>query len=118
MDEKLLIDYPNPITYNSIKIIINQMKRNICLIKIDNSIGTGFFCIIPFQGRMIKVFITNNHVINKDLLYQNNFQLKLDIKAENLNKIINLDNRLKYKGKFYKSIFMEELKKKINVQII
>ena len=49
MDEKLLIDYPNPITYNSIKIIINQMKRNICLIKIDNSIGTGFFVKYHFK---------------------------------------------------------------------
>ena len=115
MDEKLLIDYPNPITYNSIKIIINQMKRNICLIKIDNSIGTGFFCKIPFQGRMIKVFITNNHVINKDLLYQNNFQLKLDIKAENLNKIINLDNRLKYTNEKY-DVTIIEIKEEDNIQ--
>ena len=64
---------------------------------------------------MIKVFITNNHAINKDLLYQNNFQLKLDIKAENLNKIINLDNRLKYTNEKY-DVTIIEIKEEDNIQ--
>ena len=46
--------------------------------------GTGFFCKIPFPNKenMIPVLMTNNHVINDDILNQENFKLKLDIEKE------------------------------------
>ena len=47
------------------------MEQNICKIKIGSLQGTGFFCEIPFpdKNNMLPVFITNNHIINEKLLY-------------------------------------------------
>ena len=66
--ESVLNNYPNIISYESSKKIIEQMEKNISSIKIGEEQGTGFFCKIPFpnQDKMLPVFITNNHVINKD----------------------------------------------------
>ena len=60
------------------------MERNICKIDIGNIQGTGFFSKIPFPNKneILPVFITNNHVINDDILNQENFKIKLDIKEE------------------------------------
>ena len=65
--EKLLTGYPKLITYECTKKIIEQMENSICKIKIGEERATGFFCKIPFpdQKNMLKVFITNNHVIVK-----------------------------------------------------
>ena len=47
--EKPLKDYPNPISIDQTKIILEQMKQNICKIYLkDGGNGTGFFCEIPF----------------------------------------------------------------------
>ena len=64
------------------------MERNICKINIGKEQGTGFFCKIPFpnQDKLLPVFITNNHVINKDTL--NKDKIELDIKIEKNTKEI------------------------------
>ena len=96
--ESVLNDYPNIISYECSKKIIEQMERNICKINIGQIQGTGFFCKIPFptQNQMLPVFITNNHVINNDILYNDNFKIKLDIEEEeNLKEIILNKNRMK-----------------------
>ena len=61
---------PNFISYESTKKIIRQMERNICKLKLGETIGTGFFCLIPFQdmNNPLKVFITANHIIGEDLI--------------------------------------------------
>ena len=50
------------------------MKKNVCHIQSDESQGTGFFCKIPFpdMNNMLPVLITNNHIINEEILYNNN----------------------------------------------
>ena len=35
-------------------------------------LGSGFFCKIPYKNNNINVLFTNNHVINKDLLFIGN----------------------------------------------
>ena len=82
--ETILTDYPNVISYECSKKIIEQMERNICKINIGKEQGTGFFCKIPFptQNQMLHVFITNNHVINNDILNKENMKIELDIKGE------------------------------------
>ena len=97
--ESILNDYPNIIPYECSKKIIEQMERNICKINIGEEQGTGFFCKIPFpnQDKMLPVFITNNHVINKDIL--NKDKIELDIKKEKTMKEIKLNNRMKYTNK-------------------
>ena len=80
--EAILSNYPNVISYECSKIIIEQMERNICKINIGMNQGTGFFCKIPFpnENNMLPVLITNNHIINSDILYKKNIKIKLDIK--------------------------------------
>ena len=55
--------------------------RKYMLINIGKSQGTGFFCKIPFPAlnNMLNVFITNNHIINNELLYKEDTKIKIDI---------------------------------------
>ena len=48
--------------------IIEQMKTCICKIEKENSSGTGFFCLIPYSNKSIKlpVLITSNTILGKD----------------------------------------------------
>ena len=61
----------NIISYETTKTIIDQMEKNICKINIGNLQGTGFFCqiLFPDKNNMLPVFITNNHIIDEKLLY-------------------------------------------------
>ena len=68
--------------------------------------GTGFFCDIPEKN--LKVFITNNHVINEDFLKKEK-KIKFEIGKEN--KEINLElKRYKMTDKFYDFTIIEILK--------
>ena len=107
-------NYPNIISYDCSKKIIEQMKRNICKINKGEEQGTGFFCKIPFQNQnqMLPVFITNNHVINRDAL--NKDKIELDIKKEKNTKKIKLNNRMKYTKEEY-DITIIEIKEEDNI---
>ena len=62
----MLSDFPKDITYEGIKKIVEQMEESIWIIKINNKIGTGFFCEIPFQtNNFINVLITRNQILNE-----------------------------------------------------
>ena len=110
--ESVLTGYPNVISYECSKKIIRQMERNICKIKIGKEQGSGFFCKIPFPdlNNMISVFINNNHIINKELLFKKNAIIDIDIQEENYIRKINLNNRLKYTNEEY-DITIIEIKK-------
>ena len=86
--EKNLDGYPTVISYECTKKIIEQMDKNICRIKINSIHGTGFFCKIPFpdNNNMIQVLITNNHIINEDILNKNK-NIKIEIKEEKKERI-------------------------------
>ena len=115
-NESLLTGYPNTITYNCTKKILEQMKKNICKIKIKENQGTGFFCKIPFPdiNNMLPVFITNNNIIDEKYLNQKDAKIQLDIK-EKADKInINLSNRMKYTNEDY-DITIIEIKEKDNI---
>ena len=64
--DKIIKDYPEPVTLESTKKIIEQMEKTICkIISNDGDKGTGFFCKIPFvNNNKLSVLLTNNHVIN------------------------------------------------------
>ena len=107
--ESILVGYPNIISYNSTEKIIEQMAKNICKIKIGRQQGTGFFCKIPFPDKdnMLSVFITNNHIINEEILNTKDFSIKLDIKEEKNYKIINLNDRIIYTNKAFDITIIE-----------
>ena len=96
--ESILRGYPNVISYECSKKIIKQMERNICKITVGENQGTGFFCKIPFPdlNHMLSVFITNNHIIDKELLYKDNAFIEIDIEEKNNTRKLNLNNRMKY----------------------
>ena len=66
--EKLLAGIPI-ITMECTQIILNQMKECICKIENKNGNGTGFFCKI--SDKNINLLITNNHVIDKEIIKEN-----------------------------------------------
>ena len=108
--EKCLGDYPKIISYNASIKIIEQMEKNICKLNLEkNGQGTGFFCKIPFPTKenMLPVFITNNHLINKDMLNTKNSKIELWIEEKKNKIILNLDNRIKYTNVDYDTTIIE-----------
>ena len=99
--ETILTGYPTVINLDCTKEIINQMEKCICKIKVGEEQGTGFFCKIPFpvKNNILKVLITNNHVINEDILYKNNSKISIYIEEEKQIRELNLNNRIKYTKK-------------------
>ena len=105
--EKLLNGYPDIISYECTKKIIEQMEKNICKIKIGNEQGTGFFCKIPYNNKI--VLMTNNHVID-----ENKKEINIKIKEEKRSRIIDLNNRIKYTNEEY-DITIIEMNEKDNI---
>jgi len=108
--EKELKNKPVAISYENTEIILDQMKKNICKIKMrDGSQGTGFFCKIPFPDKdnLLPVLITNNHVINQELLQKEDEKVSLTIKNNKKVKTINLNNRITYTNPDYDITILE-----------
>ena len=89
--------------------IINQMKKNICKVRINQDFGTGFFCKIPFpdKSNMLPVLITPSHVLREEILNQKG--AKIDIEFDNEKNFIelNLNNRIKYTNRIYDVTIIE-----------
>ena len=84
------------------KKIVNQMEKSVCRIRLKDGIcSTGFFCKIPFpdKNNMLKVLITNNHVINEDRLKKDE-EIYINIKEQNYAKKLKLNHRIKYTSHF------------------
>ena len=111
--EGILSGYPNVISYECTKKILEQMEKNICKINIGKLQGTGFFCKIPILNK--NMLITNNHIINEDILYKKDGKIKIDIKEENEIKEIELKDRMKYTNEEY-DITIIEIKKEDNIK--
>ena len=101
IEEKLLEDYPIPITSENTEIILNQMRKNICKIYLnDGTKASGFFCKIPFpdNGHLLPVLFTNNHVIDKSNLTKSS-KIVLSINDDKVKKTIKINNRKVYTNK-------------------
>ena len=102
-------NYPKPISLQSTEKIIEQMKNNVCRIKLLNgNKGTGFFCKFSYNNKIFPVLITNNHVINKEILNKNE---KILIIINNEEREIELKDRIKYTNEEY-DITIIEIKEK------
>ena len=118
-NECIITDYPGLISLDCIKKIPEQMEQKICKVTVGQNKGTGFFTKIPFpdKNNMLPVFMTNNHVINRGLLYKKDSKIQLDIKAENQIKEINLNNRMKYtRDEKQYAITIIEIKEEDNIK--
>jgi len=91
---------PKPASFENTEKILSQMKNCICKIHKNNGEkGTGFFCKIPYQSKLLKVLITNNHVLNENDLKNNNI-IKYTLKDDKQIRKIKIDNN---KRKIYTS---------------
>ena len=115
--ESVFSGYPRIISYDCSQKIMEQMNKNICKIKIGEEQGTGFFCKIPYpkKDNMLPVFITNNHIIKKDLLYNKNAKISIKIKENKGEKILSLNDRKKYTNEKF-DITIIEIKEKDQIK--
>ena len=90
-EEGLMKGSIDSITIEKTEIILEQMKKCICKV-FGDKMGTGFFCKIFYENKLIPVMITNYHVINDNYI-NNNKQIKISIN-ENY-EIININNKSK-----------------------
>ena len=89
--------------------IIEQMKKNICKIILDQVQGTGFFCKIPFpdHSNMLPILITAYHIINDEFLNKEDAKIVLEIKSDPNIKELNLKDRIKFTNKKYDTTIIE-----------
>ena len=104
-------NYPRPVSIEGTIRILDQMKNCICKIYLDKGRnGTGFFCHIPYNNKIISVLITNNHVLNSNYLKENKM-LNISINDEALFKKLKIeDDRNIYSNEQF-DITIIELKK-------
>ena len=119
--EGYLSNYPKYISLDCTEKIMDQMKSKVCKLKLNNgNKGSGFFCKIPFQNKMIPVLITNNHIIDEKEL--NNENQKIYFSTYNNKELnqknpeyIELKNRMKYTSVEY-DITIIEVKESDNIK--
>ena len=95
-EEKNIVGATAPVSIEGTKKILDQLMNCICKIKMKGEFGTGFFCKIPDKNEILKVLMTNYHVLNEKNLEENQ---KLNILLNDENQIIKLD--LEIARKFY-----------------
>ena len=105
----VLPGYPQEAPYEVIQVMLHQMRKTICKIGINDVKGTGFFCKIPFPdlNNMLRVLITNNHIINRNLLFKKDTKMWIGIKEETDYKVLNLNNRIKYTNEEFNITIIE-----------
>ena len=69
------------------------MKKCVCKIFTGESTGTGFFCKIYIKDKVIKTFITNNHVLDISYLNSNKI-IHISLNDENKMEIITINKKL------------------------
>ena len=109
-NEKELEKYPTMISFDCIERILEQMKNSVCRIKLmDGSLGSGFFCKIPFgsKDKFLPILVTNNHLINKLVLENKEEPIFVYTKNNQKYKTFYLDNRIYYTNEEYDITFIE-----------
>ena len=105
--EKLIENYPPPILKDCTKVILQQMQNCICKINNKKGKGTGFFCYIPSKNEKTPVMITNNHIIDEEILRENK-NIRVTINDDEKNIDIKIDNnRILYTNKGYDITIIE-----------
>ena len=104
--EKAVENYPIPVTIEGTTTILNQLKNCICKIENVNGKGTGFFCNFSNKNQKYKVLITNNHVIDEEIIKENK-KIKVSINNNKENIKIDLKNKKIYTSKKYDTTIIE-----------
>ncbi len=110
----LLDKCPIPVSLEATSNLKEQMKTCIFIIfSLYKGEGTGFFCLIPFKNKNFPVMITNNHILDEEILKKEKYVL---IELNGLNKNIQInDNRKIYTSKNYDITIIEIIPEKDNI---
>ena len=119
IEEDYIPGSPSPISYEVMQKLCSYLTSYICKIRTSNEgQGTGFFCKMACGGqKIIKVLITNNHVLNKEDIIPGkiiNFSTDDD---KNYYKIIIDESRMVYTNYDY-DVTIIQLKEKDNLDKI
>ena len=109
--EKTVLNSPLPVTIECTKIILNQLMNFICKIENRKGNGTGFFCSINDK---LKVLITNNHIINEEIIKRNQ-SIRVSLNDDKDFKIITLKNKKYYTNETYDITIIEINPEKENI---
>ncbi len=107
IQEKIIVNYPLPVTIKNTKKILDQMEKCICKIKNKKGRGTGFFCKISYENKTIPVLITNYHIIDENILKESKL---INITLNDDEKDINIKidgKRLIYTSEKYDTTIIE-----------
>ena len=117
LNEKLLSDYPIPISLKQNEKIIEQLKNTICNINLGyKGKGTGFFMKIKFPDNehLLPVLLTCNHIIDKSFLFEID---EIIIQINDKIKTIELKDRIIYTNKEIDITIIEIKEKKMKLKI-
>ena len=113
--------YLPPISHESTKKILESMEKCVCSIIYKNTnIGTGFFCKLPIpdQQTLTPFLITNNHIINDNLLNQGNEKITIitkEVRKSPIELALNIKERLSFSFPQY-GITLIEIKEKDKIK--
>ena len=114
-EEKYIKKSISPINIKGTEAILDQMKNYICKIYKGGTVGTGFFCKIPFPDKfnLLKVLITNRHVLNEKEI-KTKKEIKFSLNDENIQKSIKIDDdtRKVFSSKNFDVTFIEIIEEK------
>ena len=109
LNEKIIDKNNICVTIEGIENIHKQMKNSVFKIMKGEEVGTGFFCKLQINEKIINTVITNNHVIGKNDLKKR--KIFISWNDENRNSFLELDNsRIKFTNE-YLDVTIIELKK-------
>ena len=97
--EKKIEGSIDPVNIEGTKKILYQLMNCICKIKIKDIFATGFFCKFSYKNKVIRVFMTNYHVLNENDLKENK---KLHLSLNDEKETIIIDKEIKRKTYFNK----------------
>ena len=105
---------PNVISYNCSKKIIEQMEKNVCIIRVGEAQATGFLCMIPFPdaNNFLPALITVDFILDDNLINKKDQIISLNFNEDI--KILNLNERIKYTNREYGTTIIE-IKKEDNI---
>ena len=92
-------DSLEPVSIEQTEIILDQMRESVCKIHIEGKHGTGSFVQVPYDNQLLRLLITNNHVLNEQDIMPGN-TIVLSLNNEKIFKKIKIESkRKKYTNK-------------------
>ena len=102
--------YDISLNIENIEILLNQMKKSICIIYTDkNKVGTGFFSQLVINDKIIPILIANTKIFNSDIAHKE-INVEFNDGRQKCIKNISLENRRKFINKEFNLAIIQIMK--------